>query len=355
METFELAARQAGFTLDSSQLAASRRLMELGAALTRRRRLLGGRGEPPRGVYLWGPVGRGKSWLANVFYESVDVRHKHRVHFHEFFREFHTAYARHRGDRAACDHAVAELLGDCRFLYFDEFHVHDPGDAMLIARVLRSLFERRITLLVTSNYAPAGLLPNPIHHPMFEPAIALLEDALDVIEVSGPQDYRAANRPAEPRTEFERGGYLWPGTPEQYATAGLRPPEPAERGPLTVRDRELSPLAVRDDLVWWDFHELCDTTTSTLDYLALTDRFHHLVLSGLPALGAKYRDAAQRFANLVDVLYDRDIRFHLIGTAPLADCLRGEALPLDINRTASRLTLLPDLTAPDTATAPTGA
>ncbi|NKI44258.1 cell division protein ZapE [Streptomyces physcomitrii] len=367
MEMFELAAQRAGFALDSSQFAAARRLTALGEALTRRRRLLGrvrevppavrrpGRAAPARGLYLWGPVGRGKSWLADTFYESLELRHKHRVHFHEFFREFHAAYARHRGDRAAADLAVAQLLGDCRFLYFDEFHVHDPGDAMMIGRVLRSLVDRRITLLATSNYRPAELLPDPVHHPLFAPAIALLEGHLDVVEVAGPRDHRAARRPGAVRTGFERGGFLRPGTEEQFAAAGLRVPGPAERESLTVRGRGIAARAVRGDLVWFDFHELCSTPTSTLDYLDLADRFGSWVLSGLPRLRPGHRDAAQRFANLVDVLCDRGVRLHLAGEAPPAECLGGGALPLDLDRTVSRLGLLPDLAAPEASRTPAGA
>lgn len=354
METFVLAAQKAGITLDSSQIAAAKRLTALGEDVSRRRRLFG-RNEPPRGVYVWGPVGRGKSWLTGVFYESLDLRHKHRVHFHEFFREFHTAYARHREERNACDLAVRELLGDCRFLCFDEFHVHDPGDAMMIGRVLTSLFDQRITLLTTSNYPPGGLLPNPVFHPMFEPTIKLLERSMDIVEVAGPHDYRTANRPEEPRTEFERGSYLWPGTDQQLTDVGLRPPAPGERQGVPVGGRDIPALAVRGDLVWFDFHELCDAATSTIDYLGIADRFRTWVLSGLPRLDAGSRDAAQRFANLVDVLCDRDVRFHLVGEAALQDCLRGDALPIDINRTASRLALLRVLAAPDESRTPAGA
>ncbi|MBA0052612.1 cell division protein ZapE [Streptomyces sp. AJS327] len=346
MEKVELAATQAGFTLDPAQRTAAGRLARLDAELTRKRRLFGAN-PPPRGVYLWGPVGRGKSWLATAFFEAVDVRQKRRVHFHEFFREFHAAYARHRADRRACELAVAELLDGCRFLCFDEFHVHDPGDAMMMGRVLTSLFEQNITLLTTSNYPPAGLMPNPVYHHMVEPLITLLESSMDTVEVAGPTDYRAESRPTEARTEFQRGGYLWPGTARQLTAAGLVRPGPDERCGVETGGRELPALAVREAQVWFDFAELCDAATSTIDYLSLADRFDHWVLSGLPRMTGGSRDAAQRFANLVDVLCDRDARFHLIGEAPLEECLRGEALPIDINRTASRLRLLPVLAAPE--------
>ncbi|WP_369184899.1 cell division protein ZapE [Streptomyces sp. Y1] len=339
---FERAAAEAGFALDGSQTAAAERLARLGADLSARRRLFGA-GKPPRGVYVWGPVGRGKSWLTGVFYEALPLRNKRRVHFHEFFREFHAVHARHRKERNACDLAVAELLSDCRLLFFDEFHVHDPGDAMMMGRVLTSLVEQKVTLVATSNYPPAGLLPNPVHHHMFEPTIKLLESSLDVLEVAGPHDYRsrAKSRTRTSRSRFEGGGYLWPGSERQLREAGLEPPAAAERQTVRTGGRELTARAVRDGLVWFDFHELCDERTSTVDYLRLADRFDTWVLSGLPELTSGRRDAAQRFANLVDVLYDRDATLYLVADAPLADCLRGDALPIDVNRTVSRLGLLP--------------
>ncbi|MFJ3880974.1 cell division protein ZapE [Streptomyces sp. NPDC090077] len=244
-------------------------------------------------------------------------------------------------DRRVTDRAVAELLGDCRFLVFDEFHVHDAGDAMLIGRVLRSVLDQRITLLTTSNYPPAGLLPNPVFHEMFEPAIRILEETMDVVELGGGRDYRAAYASGAARSEFERGAYLWPGTAEQLAGQGLTPPAAGEAQPVEVTGgRTVPALAVRGDLVWFDFHDLCDRPNSTGDYLAAADRFPVWVLSGLPRLAGEDRDAAQRFANLVDVLCDRDVRLVLVGEAPLDDVLRGENLPLDVNRTASRLSLL---------------
>ncbi|MBC6448765.1 cell division protein ZapE [Actinokineospora xionganensis] len=320
MRIFDDAAERAGFVLDDEQRRAARRLAELPKS---------------RGVYLWGPVGRGKSWLTTVLFAAVDSKHKLRLHFHEFFREFHAAYARHRHRPRAAERALDELLGRCRFLCFDEFHVHDPGDAMLVAAMLRALVDRGVVLLTTSNYPPAGLLPNPLHHHLFEPAIALIEEMLDVVELAGDRDYRAER--GEPRSNFERGRYLWPGTAEQLRDAGLVPPGPAERRALTVSGRPLRAEAVRGDLVWFDFGELCDTPTSTVDYLTLADRYPEWVIAGLTGLDSP--DAAQRFANVIDVLCDRDLRLTLVGDRPLPELLPA-CRALDFARTASRLSLL---------------
>jgi cell division protein ZapE len=320
MRIFDDAAERAGFVLDDEQRRVAGRL----AALPK-----------SRGVYLWGPVGLGKSWLTNVVFDAVESKHKRRLHFHEFFREFHAAYARHRHRPRAADRALDELLGRCRFLCFDEFHVHDPGDAMLVAAMLRALVEREVVLLTTSNYPPAGLLPNPLYHHLFEPAIALIEETLDVVELAGDRDYRSEH--GEPRSNFERGRYLWPGSAEQLLDAGLVPPSPAERRDLTVSGRTLWAEAVRGGLVWFDFAALCDTPTSTVDYLALADEYPEWVIAGLTSLNS--RDAAQRFANVIDVLCDRDLRLTLVGDRPLSELLPA-GRSLDFARTASRLALL---------------
>jgi cell division protein ZapE len=331
------AAAGAGFVLDDAQVRVAGRLDRLVVEVSRRR---GRFRRPPRGVHLWGPVGRGKSWLASVAFDAADVEGKRRLHFHDFFRGFHAAYSRHRAADLAVDLAVAELLDGCRFLCFDEFHVHDPGDAVLVGRLLRSLFERRVVLLTTSNHPPAGLLPEPLYHHLVEPTVALLERELDVVELNGPVDHRRQHGPGGPRSDFERGAYLCPGTDRQFRVLGLVPPSVGEARVLEVGGRRLRAAAVRGGLVWFDFAELCAGPTSAADYLLLADDFPAWVVSGVPRLGDVDEQAAQRFANLVDVLCDRDARLVLAGEVPLTEVLRGNRVPRDVDRLASRLALL---------------
>lgn len=335
MIEFDRAAARAGFTLDEAQRRVAQRLARLGSEVRRRGRF----SRAPRGVHLWGPVGRGKSWLTTVLFDTLRTGRERRVHFHDFFRRFHAAYGRHRRERNAVDRAVEELLGGVRFLCFDEFHVHDPGDAMLIARLLRSLFARRTTLLTTSNHPLDDLLPNPLHHHLFEPTIALLKAGLDVVELRGDRDYRTL-RPDRPRSAFERGRYLWPGTEDQLRAAALTPPTTAESRLLEVGGRLIRAAAVRGDLVWFTFRDLCATPTSTADYLAIAERHPTWVLSDVPVLGPPDREPAQRFANLVDVLCDRDAHLTVTAAGPPDRVLRGAPLPLDVDRTLSRLALL---------------
>ncbi|MFD0278795.1 cell division protein ZapE [Kitasatospora sp. NPDC127111] len=333
---FLRAAADRGFTLDPAQEAPVERLSRLAGELAhpawRLRR-------PPRHLYLWGPVGRGKSWLVDTFLDGLPTPRKRRLHFHDFFRRLHGGVARHADDHqggAAVDRAVDELRGDCRVLVFDEFHAHDAGDAMLVARLFHTLLERRITLVTTSNYPPAGLMPNPLYHHLFEPTIRLIEERMDVLDVSGPEDFRRRSRPGH-RPRFAQGARLDPGG---EAAAGLVPPGPGEAGPVAAHHRELPARAVRDGLVWFGFEELCEGRTAVPDYLALAERFPTLVLDGVPPLTGASPEARQRFANLVDVCCDRDVRLLLIGTDPMAGLSPEAPLLRDLDRTASRLALL---------------
>lgn len=168
-DVFDTAATELGFTLDDAQRRA-------GAALA-----------TDRNLYLWGPVGRGKSWLMATYFAALPTDRKVRVHFHEFFRDLHLAIRRHRNDLAA---ALDDLLGGVDVVCFDEFHVHDPADGKFIARLLPALLDRDIRIILTSNYPPHTLLPNPLFHTDFVPTIELIEQALTVVTVDGPADYR---------------------------------------------------------------------------------------------------------------------------------------------------------------------
>ncbi|MFJ9691853.1 cell division protein ZapE [Kitasatospora sp. NPDC101183] len=337
LDHFHRAADQRGFTLAPAQLAAAERLSRLAGELARPAWRLR---RPPRHLYLWGPVGRGKSWLVDTFLDGLATPHKRRLHFHDFFRRLHQGVARHSApDVSAVDRAVDDLLGDCRLLVFDEFHAHDAGDAMLMARLMRTLLERRITLVTTSNYPPAGLLPDPIYHHLFEPTIALIEERMDVLDVAGPVDFRrlapAGERSAALR--FATGAVLPAG---REPSLGLTPPSPEEAAPAPAHLRDLPARAVREGLVWFSFEALCEGRTAVPDYLALADRFPTLVLDGVPPLLEAGADGRQRFANLVDVCCDRDIRLILIGADPMIGLDPGSPLQRDLDRTASRLALL---------------
>ncbi|MFD8753663.1 cell division protein ZapE [Kitasatospora sp. NPDC059577] len=359
---FGRAAEQRGFAVDPAQRPAAERLSRLAGELARTGLLVR---RPPRHVYLWGPVGRGKSWLVDTFLDGLATPRKRRLHFHDFFRRLHEGVALHAADPhrdragervAAVDRAVDELLGDCRVLVFDEFHAHDAGDAMLVARLFRTLLERRITLVTTSNYPPSGLMPNPLYHHLFEPTIRLIEERMDVVEVAGPVDFRrerpAANarsgggrsadgRPtADAPQRFAQGARLRTGDEDGLRALGLTPPTADEADEVPVHGRPLRAAAARDAEAWFGFAELCEGLTSAADQLALAERFPTLVLTGVPPLADATPDGRRRFADLVDVCCDRDVRLVLIGADPVDGRAGDEGLLRDLDRTASRLALL---------------
>ncbi|SNY88993.1 cell division protein ZapE [Nocardia amikacinitolerans] len=320
------------------------------AAADRLARLVDRRGRPikgARGVYLHGRPGRGKTMLMDRFLATADADRAKRYHFHWFFAELHSA----AHETGSIDTAIERLLGTARLVCFDEFHVHDIGDAMLVARMLDALFARRIALVLTSNYPPTQLLPNPLFHARFLPTIARIVEHLDVLSVDGPTDYRTLpNRDAT--RGFAAGRYLVccvptqseVGTPPAPAASPARtvtaagPKVPAEDElPVPIGDRTLRARAVDGDAITFDFSALCGTPTSAADYVGLTRRFRRWTIRDVPRLREVPPDWAMRLVNLVDVLYDADLELTLCAAAPLAELVDGVVGVPDISRTASRL------------------
>ncbi|WP_369744768.1 cell division protein ZapE [Paenarthrobacter sp. AMU7] len=343
-------AGRAGFALEPSQRQAAERLAAFGAQLTGRRRPLSRKA--PRSLYFHGPVGRGKTWLMDSFYGQLDAR-KRRVHFHDFFRRLHAGtHVFEANSGTAIEQSVDALLDGIDVLFFDEFHVHDVGDGMFIARLLRSAAQRRIPLVVTSNYAPDDLLPNPLWHDHFLPTIEAIKEMMDIVEIEGPTDFRrfpaAGTAPAEGFAAFRSGRIVSPGTPAQLGRLGLFRPAPSQG---RVLQPTTQPIVVRNsdpDVLWVGFEELCGGLTSTADFLVLAETYKTWVIDDVPSPAGNDSASApswQRFSNVVDVLHDQDITLFLIGEGPMewdidASGSDLSVLPVDLARIASRLSLL---------------
>ena len=323
---FEERARQAGYTLGADQSRVIASMAERMPALLQGT-------DTPTSLYLFGAVGRGKSWLLDGFFQAVALDEKRRLHFHDFFAQLHQGMFRHRETRDPLATTLDALLSDCRLLCFDEFHVHDIGDAMLITRLFKALFERGILLVVTSNYPPEGLLPNPLYHERFLPVINLINSSMQVLEVGGSTDYRSLDQ-ARPQQRFTQGHYVWPGTSAQRAAVQL-PPANLPALPLTVGNRQLRARLITDDRIHFNFADLCEEPTAVIDYLALCERFDRWSIDQLPLLDECSTAVQQRFINLIDVLYDQDKALILVGEQPLAQSLAGSVI--DLMRTRSRL------------------
>ncbi|MCQ1956875.1 cell division protein ZapE [Arthrobacter sp. zg-Y826] len=339
---FQLAAQAQGLALDAGQLAV---LPALAAAAAAARSA-----EPApdnTSVYLWGPPGRGKTWLLDTLFDSVDIAQKRRLHFHDFFRELHALVFAGYGNPgyrqdSAFAAALDQMLGRVRLLCFDEFHVKDPADAAFITRLLRTVLDRGIVLVATSNYAPQELLPDEMFHHLFEPGVALITGHLQVLELDGDTDYRA--RPGN-TAGFAAGYHLRSNDDALLAVAGLIPPGAAEGVQLTPGTRTLEALRADGGQLWFDFEDLCHAQSATSDYLQLAQAHRHWVISGVPPVGGSNPYGWQRFGNVVDVLYDAGCRLDVIGMPDYDGVFPGIAHPTDLARIRSRFGMLQQLPA----------
>ncbi|MFE6924201.1 cell division protein ZapE [Nocardia sp. NPDC057663] len=289
-----------------------------------------------RGLYLHGRPGRGKTMVMDRFFASVDSDRKRRFHFHSFFAALHAA----AHELGSIERAVAALLADADLVCFDEFHVNDIGDAMLVARLLDTLFAQRRTLVVTSNYPPRDLLPNPLFHDRFVPTIERILANLDVVTLDGPLDYRTLGTRRD--SGFVSGAYIL-----EPAGIGAAQRTDIEAGDRTCVDltvgngRTVRAHTVDGDAVTFDFEQLCGAPTSAADYLALSRRFHRWTLRAVPPLREVPPDWAMRLVNLIDVLYDADLHCTIRAREPVTALTAGVPVIPDLARTASRLGELP--------------
>jgi cell division protein ZapE len=344
---FDVAAAGLGSVLDKGQEPAAARLARLAGHLAGDpgggwARMMRWRRRPsPVGVYLHGPVGRGKTWLVDTLLAQlpplVPRRAVLRVHVYDLARGLHREVARRAGIPGAVDKAVDALLDGVRLVFLDELHAHDPGDAMLLTRVVRALPGHGAVLVATSNYPPRGLLPDPRHHHLVLPLVAALETHCEVVAVDGPVDHRRLGHGGA-RPGWSSGAWLCPGSASQLASLGLAAPEPGDRVRLMVGGRPLWAAAADGHRVHLHFTDLCAGATSTGDLLELTDRYRTLVLGGVPALSTVPADVRRRFADLVDVAWDRDTRLVVLADGPPAQVL--DAAVTDRDRLVSRLHLL---------------
>lgn len=287
------------------------------------------------GLYLWGGVGRGKTYLVDAFFDCLPFEQKMRVHFHRFMQRVHAELATLEGEKNPLELVANRLADESRIICFDEFFVTDIGDAMILAGLLETLFARGVTLVATSNIEPSGLYENGLQRQRFLPAIALLEKHTRVVNVDGGTDYRL-------RTLQQAELYHYPldeGADRSLEDSFLRlAPEPGKHWErIEINQRYLTCRRVADDVVWFDFKELCDSPRSPSDYIELARIFHAVLISGVPAFDADLNDQARRFVNMVDEFYDRNVKLVLAAQMPLLELYQGGQLEFEFQRTISRL------------------
>jgi len=289
---------------------------------------------PPRGVYMHGGVGRGKSFLMDAFFATLPYRRKTRVHFHAFMKAVHDdlrGLARVEDPLAA---VAARIARRNRVICFDEFHVSDVADAMILGRLLNGLFDGGVVFVMTSNYRPDDLYPNGLQRHAILPTIELLKERLDIVEIDAGVDYRL-------RALEHSNAYIVAaagGADAELSELFERMRSAADESPgLTIESRTLKARRRAGSVVWFDFATLCDGPRSQIDYLELARRFAVIIVSGVPRLSPDMANAARRFTWLVDVLYDHRVKLLVSAAVPEAELYMAGPNSHEFARTVSRL------------------
>lgn len=287
------------------------------------------------GLYIWGGVGRGKTFLMDLFFETLVLESKRRMHFHRIMREVHERL-RALGDiEDPLDAVARDMAAEARVLCFDEFFVSDIGDAMILGRLLHGLFERGVTLVATSNSRPDDLYRDGLQRQRFIPAIEALNRHTHVVELDGDTDYRL-------QLLQQAGTYLTPD--DESARAKLREffresasSQVQEGRELEINGRMLKTRRCAPGIAWFDFGELCDGPRSQADYIEIARWYPTIIVSGIPALDELRENQARRFIALVDEFYDRHVKLIVSAERPAAELYSGKRLRFEFERTISRL------------------
>lgn len=299
------------------------------------RRNEAGASQGKRGVYLWGGVGRGKTYLVDLFHQSVPVTQRLRIHFHSFMQRVHAELRSVSELTDPLRTVASRLAAQYRVISLDEFHVADITDAMLLGRLIRALFEHDVTLVTTSNLAPDDLYKDGLQRARFLPAIGLIKAEMEVVELVGDTDYRLR--------ALERGS-VYHHPLDAAAVAGLQScfqsvaaAECVAKEVLQIQGRPVHTVCCAADVVWFEFAELCETARSVADYIEIAKRFHTVLIANIRQLGVDDSDAGTRFIQLVDEFYDRKVKLIVSAETPPDRLYHGERLAFAFERTRSRL------------------
>ena len=340
--TYEAALKERGYTSDPAQqraIDALERCASEWAVYKQRRsnslKKLFINPDIPRGVYMHGGVGRGKSFLMECFFEAVPLRRKTRLHFHEFMREVHRELRELQGTVNPLDELGARIAKRYKLICFDEFHVADVTDAMILHRLLDALFKAGVGFVTTSNFHPDDLYPDGLHRDRILPAIELLKQRLEVLSVDNGTDYRQ-------RTLNHIQLYHCPLGPEADAAMEATFGELAEMGDqdavMHIEARNIQALRRAGGVIWFDFRTLCGGPRSQNDYLEIASQFHTLMLSNVPQMSVRQASEARRFTWLIDVLYDRRVKLVMSAAVPPEELYVEGPMSHEFPRTVSRLT-----------------
>ncbi|MEO8444958.1 MAG: cell division protein ZapE [Gammaproteobacteria bacterium] len=344
---FQTAVTELGLSEDPAQARAMRVLARVGRELAARpaprrmprlfQRFLPGRPpvQPVRGAYLWGGVGRGKTLMMDLFFDWLPFEDKRRYHFHRIMSRVHGRLAGLRNTQDPIAVVATEVAREARVICFDEFFVSDIADAMLLGRFIESLLERNVTLVATSNSAPADLYRGGLQRQRFLPAIELISRHTEVVHVDGLMDYRL---------RVLEAAEIWHAPLDAGADTNLEryfseiaPEHGTSNGRLDVLGRRIAVRRLAEGVAWFDFAALCDGPRSQEDYIQIARSFQTVIVSGVPQLDETRENAARRFIALVDEFYDRRVNLIVSAAEPISRIYTGQRLQREFERTRSRL------------------
>ena len=289
----------------------------------------------PKGVYMWGGVGRGKTWLMDQFYESVPFRRKMRMHFHHFMQHVHRELNKLSGQRNPLDLVADQIYKDAVVICFDEFFVSNVTDAMILSELFQKLFTRGITLVATSNIAPDGLYKNGIHRDRFIPTIEMVKKNCVILNVDAGVDYRlrVLKQAQLFKTPLTHEHNIWMSQRFSALTQG----QVQSQESILVNQRIVETLGHTEDVLWCEFSELCLKPRSPADFIEIANVYNTVLVSNVPHLNDYLAEGTRRFIYLVDEFYDRGVKLLLTSEDGIIELYKGERLVFEIERTRSRL------------------
>lgn len=343
LDLYRDALANRGFRPDPAQLAAVEALDKLHHQLLNSRdsggmlaRLLKRKTAPVKGLYLWGGVGRGKTWLMDLFYDTLPFEDKLRLHFHRFMHRVHEELIKRSDQRDPLPQIAADWARRARLLCFDEFFVSDIADAMLLGGLFQGLFNHGVTLVATSNIPPENLYRDGLQRVRFLPAIELLQESCTVLELDSQVDYRLRileqaeiyHSPLDQIAEQQLETYF----------SEIAPGDCTRGQNIDINGRNFLNRCRGDGVIWFDFAELCDKPSAPSDYIEIARSFNTVLLSNIPIMSREHADQKRRFITLVDEFYDRGVKLIISAAAPLDDLFTGDRQPFELARCKSRLT-----------------
>ncbi|APU29006.1 cell division protein ZapE [Ectopseudomonas chengduensis] len=292
---------------------------------------------PVKGLYFWGGVGRGKTYLVDTFFDALPFEQKMRTHFHRFMKRVHEEMKTLKGEKNPLTIIGKRFADEARVICFDEFFVSDITDAMILATLMEELFKNGVSLVATSNIVPDGLYKDGLQRARFLPAIALLKEHTDIVNVDSGVDYRLRALEQAELFHFPLGQAAEDSLRKSFQSLLPDCTHMVENEALMIENRAIHAVRVCEDVAWFEFRELCDGPRSQNDYIELGKIFHAVILANVEQMSVAKDDMARRFINLVDEFYDRNVKLIISAEVELKDLYTGGRLSFEFQRTLSRL------------------